>query len=246
MKLALIPAGAFLMGLPESDQDAPRNQTPQRLVQFTRPFYLGIDEVTQAQYRAVTGASPSTLSGSEALPVETVNWFDALAFCNELSRHEGLTPFYVIDGQRIEVPDWNGTGYRLPTEAEWEYACRAGSRMRYCFGDDAAALGEYAWYGGNSGKHSHPVGQKRPNAWGLHDMHGNIAEWCWDGYDAHYYQKSPGAVPRDPSDATDRLIRGGSWARSARDCWSTYRGTAAPNQRDLAAGFRVARGASSR
>jgi formylglycine-generating enzyme required for sulfatase activity len=245
MELALIPAGAFLMGLPESDQDAPRNQTPQHPVRIRRPFYLGVHEVTQAQYWAVTGATPSALRGSDVLPVETVNWFDVLAFCNALSRKEGLPPFYAIDGQRVAVPDWDGTGYRLPTEAEWEYACRAGSTARYCFGDDAAALGEYAWYAGNSGKHSHPVGQKRPNAWGLHDMHGNVAEWCWDGYQADYYSKSPGAVPRDPSTAADRLIRGGSWTRTARDCRSTYRGTVTPDLRDHAAGLRVARNAAS-
>jgi formylglycine-generating enzyme required for sulfatase activity len=244
MKLALIPAGEFLMGLPESDQDAPRNQTPQHPVRITRPFYLGVHEVTQTQYRAVTGATPSRLGGSDDLPVETVNWFDAIAFCNELSRAEGLPPFYAIDGQRVEVPDWDGAGYRLPTEAEWEYACRAGSATRFCFGDDAAALGEFAWYGSNSRKHSHPVGRKGANAWGLYDMHGNVAEWCWDGYDPDYYQKSPGAVPCDPSDAADRLLRGGSWGRNARDCWSTSRGTARPNLRDLAGGFRVARSSS--
>jgi formylglycine-generating enzyme required for sulfatase activity len=176
--------------------------------------------------------------------VESVSWFDALAFCNELSREEGLTPFYLIDGQQVEVPDRDGTGYRLPTEVEWEYACRAGSATRFCFGDDAAALGAFAWYGGNSDKHAHPVGQKRPNAWGLYDMHGNVAEWCWDGYEAHYYRKLPGAVPFDPSQAADRLIRGGSWGRDPRGCRSTYRGPAAPSLRDLAGGFRVAQGPS--
>jgi serine/threonine-protein kinase len=241
MTMVLIPAGQFHMGWPESDENSPRNQQPQHLVRITRPFRLAAHEVTQGQYRAVTGASPSVLTGADDLPVENVSWFDALAFCNELSRMEGLKPFYVIDGSRAHVPDWNGMGYRLPIEAEWEYACRAGSATRYCFGDDEAALAEYAWYVVNSGKHTHGVGQKLPNAWGLYDLHGNVAEWCWDGYEARYYHQSPGAVPFDPANASDRILRGGSAFRAARDCWSTYRGTATPDLRDLAAGLRVAR-----
>ncbi len=132
MKLALIAAGSFDMGTPDSDQDANPDEKSRRPVRVLRPFYLGIHEVTQSQYRAVTRATPSSLRGSHDLPSESVSWFDVIAFCNELSREEGLTRFYLIDGQRVEVPDWDGTGYRLPTEVEWEYACRAGSATRFC------------------------------------------------------------------------------------------------------------------
>jgi hypothetical protein len=150
MKLVLISAGEFLMGSPESDTDASAYEKPQHRVRITRPFYLGVTEVTQGQYQAVTGANPSHFKGSGDLPVETVSWLDAINYCNGLSRKEGLTPFYRVQGETVEVPDWNGTGYRLPTEAEWEYACRAGSTTRYSFGDDAAGLGAFAWYSGNS------------------------------------------------------------------------------------------------
>jgi formylglycine-generating enzyme required for sulfatase activity len=152
MKLVRIPAGEFLMGSPESDPNASDAQKPQHRVRVTRPFFLGVTEVTQGQYQAVTGANPSHFKGPEDLPVETVSWLDAIDYCNALSRKEGLTPFYRVQGETVDVPDWNGTGYRLPTEAEWEYACRAGSTTRYSFGDDAAGLGAFAWNVGNSRK----------------------------------------------------------------------------------------------
>ena len=136
MKLALIPAGEFLMGSPDSDKDAQADEKPQHRVRITRPFYLGATEVTQGQYRAVTGQSPSNFKGSDDLPVEKVSWNDAIAFCDKLSE--------------LEKGPLGGARYRLPTEAEWEYACRAGSTTRFSFGDDAASLGEFAWYNGNS------------------------------------------------------------------------------------------------
>ena len=162
MKLVLIPAGEFLMGSPDSDKDAEDDEKPQHRVRITRPFYLGA-RGDQGQYRAVTGENPSHFKGSDDLPVEKVSWNDAIAFCNKLSEREGLKPYYQFGA----VARSGGEGYRLPTEAEWEYACRAGSTTRYSFGDDAASLGEYAWFNGNSGSKTHPVGQKRPNAWGL-------------------------------------------------------------------------------
>ena len=152
MKLVLIPAGEFLMGSPDSDKDAQTDEKPQHRVRITRPFYLGATEVTQGQYRAVTGQSPSNFKGSDDLPVEMVTWNDAIAFCDKLSE--------------LEKGQLGGARYRLPTEAEWEYACRGGSTTRYSFGDDAASLGEFAWHDGNSGSKTHPVGQKRPNACG--------------------------------------------------------------------------------
>src|SRR5207302_1335063 len=137
----------------------------------------------------VTGASPSSYRGPDNLPVETISWYEAIAFCNKLSEREGLKPYYRSD----EGVQSGGDGYRLPTEAEWEYACRAGSTTRYSFGDDAARLGKYAWYVANSTNKTRPAGQTRPNTWGLYDMHGNVWEWCWDRYGVDYYAQSPGA-----------------------------------------------------
>ena len=216
MKLVLIPAGEFAMGSPNSDKDGRDNEKPQHRVRITRPFYLGATEVTQGRYRAVTGANPSSSQGSDDLPVEQVSWLDAVNYCNALSRKEGLPEFYRIDKGKVEVPDWTGPGYRLPTEAEWEYACRAGSTTRYCYGDDAERLGEYAWYVGNAEGTTHPVGGKRPNVFGLHDMYGNVWEWCWDSFDAKYFGQSPAADPLGPSQTADRVTRGGGWGRSSR------------------------------
>jgi formylglycine-generating enzyme required for sulfatase activity len=242
MKLVLIPAGEFLMGSPGSDADAYADEKPQHTVRITRPFYLGTHEVTQGQYRAVTGEAPSHFKGSEDLPVETVSWLDAINYCNALSRKERLSPFYRVEGGTVEVPGWDGMGYRLPTEAEWEYACRASSTARYSFGDDAPGLSGFAWYDGNSGGQTHSVGQKRPNAWGLYDMHGNVWEWCWDGYEADYYSKKPSAVdPLGLSQAASRVDRGGSGHDFPRDCRSARRLRGSPEFRDYYLGFRVAR-----
>jgi formylglycine-generating enzyme required for sulfatase activity len=252
MKLVLISAGEFPMGSPESDRDAVAFQRPQHRVRITRPFCLGATEVTQGQYQAVTGANPSHFKGAVHLPVERVSWLDAINFCNALSRKEGLPPFYRVQEETVEVPDWNGTGYRLPTEAEWEYACRAGRRTRYSFGDNAAGLGAFAWYSGNSRttknvREAQPVGQKRPNAWGLYDMHGNVEEWCWDGYEADYYSKTPPAAdPLGPSQAAARVNRGGCWRLSPQRCRSAFRAGNAPGYRSTLLGFRVARVQSAR
>jgi formylglycine-generating enzyme required for sulfatase activity len=242
MKLVLIPAGTFLMGSPDADKDADPDEKPRHRVRITRPFYLGTTEVTQGQYRAVTGENPSHFKGSDDLPVENVSWNDAIAYCNKLSELEGLKPYYQFGPG---VPS-GGDGYRLPTEAEWEYACRAGSTTRYSFGDDAASLGEYAWFDGNSGEKTHPVGQKRPNAWGLYDMHGNVWEWCRDGWDADYYKNSPVADPLGPSQAAFRVIRGGGWNFNPRHARSANRDWITPGLRYDFLGFRLARVQSGR
>jgi formylglycine-generating enzyme required for sulfatase activity len=241
MKLVLIPAGEFDMGAPDSEKDAQDDEKPRHRVRITRPFYLGATEVTQGEYRAVTGQSPSSHKGSDDLPVEQVSWLDAVNYCNALSRKEGLPPFYRVDGQTVEVIDWNGRGYRLPTEAEWEYACRAGNPARYSFGDDASGLGEYAWYDDNSGNKTHPVGQKRANTFGLYDMHGNVWEWCWDGYSEKYDARSPVDDPRGPLGGAHRVIRGGSWSNYGRNCRSAYRYRVDPGIRSSHLGFRAAR-----
>ncbi len=239
MKLVLIPSGEFLMGSPDSDKDARDNEKPQHHVQITRPFYLGIHEVTQGQYRAVTGENPPRFKGSsDDLPVNWVSWNEAIAFCDKLSKRDGMKPYHHFGGS---VQRLGGEAYRLPTEAEWEYACRAGSTTRYNFGDDAVSLNEFAWVRGNSGGRSHPVGQKRPNAWGLYDMHGNLWEWCEDWYDEMYYQHSPGADPLGPSRAASRVFRGECWLDPPPACRSAFRVGLAPGMRANYLGFRVAR-----
>jgi formylglycine-generating enzyme required for sulfatase activity/serine/threonine protein kinase len=227
MKLVLVPAGEFMMGATGSEKEAYPNQKPQHRVRITRPFYLGATEVTQGQYRAVTGANPSNFQGSDDLPVENVSWVDAQDFCAKLNE--------------LERGQLSGASYRLPTEAEWEYACRAGATTRFSFGDAYASLGEYAWFTGNSDRKTHPVGQKRPNAWGLYDMNGNVCEWCGDGYDEKYYAVSPGADPLGPSGASDRVMRGMGWFNSPQDCRSASRGWHGPADRVHDLGFRVAR-----
>jgi formylglycine-generating enzyme required for sulfatase activity len=175
--------------------------------------------ITQAQWEAVMGENPSKFKG-RSNPVENVSWDDIQVFIKRLNQKEGTNK------------------YRLPTEAEWEYAARAGTTSAYSFGDDADSLGRYAWYDGNSGDKTHPVGQKQPNPWGLHDMHGNIKEWVQDWYDQDYYAKSPARDPRGPSGGLFRVLRGGGWIDDAEDLRSAYRDSIFPNIRHY--GFRLA------
>jgi formylglycine-generating enzyme required for sulfatase activity len=237
MKLVLIPAGEFLMGSPDADMAAPADEKPQHLVRITRPFHLGVCQVTQGQYGEVSGTHPSHFEGPDDLPVESVSWRDAVAFCNQLSVLEGLEPFY-------EPGTWTclgGPGYRLPTEAEWEYAARAGSTTRFSFGDGEVRIAEYAWFIGNSRGKTHPVGQKLANAFGLHDMHGNVWEWCCDSYEQVYYRESPGVDPRCRTDGVVRVHRGGCWADGEWFLRSADRGGSTLESRDCDVGFRVAR-----
>ena len=242
LKLVLIPTGEFLMGSPDSDRDATEDEKPQHRVRITRPFYLGVTEVTQGQYRSVTGKNPSFFKGPDDRPVERVSWYDAIAFCNKLSEREGLKPYYQSGAG---VPS-GSVGYRLPTEAEWEYACRAGTSTRYSFGDAEANLGEYAWFGRASSVETHPVGQKCPNKFGLYDMHGNVWEWCWDGYDKDYYRQSPVVDATSPLQTSDRVSRGGSWAREPGRARSAARRARAPTLKSNGLGFRLVRGQTGR
>jgi formylglycine-generating enzyme required for sulfatase activity len=246
IKLKRIPAGTFLMGSPSDEKGAFDWEKPRHKVRITRPFYLGVYEVTQGQYQAVMSQNPSEYKGSGDLPVERVSWLDAVKFCNTVSEREGLRLFYDIDGASVSVPDWGAVGYRLPTEAEWEYACRAGSTTRYSFADDAARLGDFAWFDGNSGMKPHPVGQKQPNGLGLFDMHGNVGEWCWDWFDSEYYEQSPLDDPRGTLSAAGRVFRGGSWIVDPQEARSAYRYGYGPEGRGNRLGFRVARVPSSR
>jgi formylglycine-generating enzyme required for sulfatase activity len=244
MTLVLIPSGDFLMGSPDSDKDAFDDEKPQHRVAISRSFSLGAYPVTQEEYQRVMGQNPSEFEGSGRLPVEMATWFDAVTFCNRLSEAEKRTPFYKVTD--LEVSIRGGDGYRLPTEAEWEYACRAGTTTRYSFGDDDDQLAEYTWYHGNSGGQTHPVGQKPPNTWGLYDMHGNVWEWCWDWYDARSYGQSPVDDPSGPLRSTARVVRGGSWYRDPRNLRSADRYWHAPEDRRNCLGFRVARVPSGR
>ncbi|MCY2986332.1 MAG: SUMF1/EgtB/PvdO family nonheme iron enzyme, partial [Planctomycetota bacterium] len=223
MKLALIPAGKFLMGSPDSDTETGSDEKPQHRVQITEPFYLGVYEVTQAQYQKVVGNNPSKFK-DESLPVGTVSWDDAMAFCKRLS----------------EVAEERAAGrtYRLPTEAEWEYACRAGSTSKYSFGDSEAELGTYAWYNKNSNSTTHPVGEKQANAWGLYDMHGNVYEWCQDAYGP--YKAGPASDSLGPGSVSGRVFRGGGWSSTAAFCRSAGRFCSSPSLRDIFLGFRLA------
>ena len=238
MKLILIPAGEFTMGSAESEGGHEVDEAPPHRVRISQPFYLGVFEVTQAEYRQVMGTNPSyaastgdgrkTVEGLETgrFPVENVSWDDAHEFCRRLSAKEGRR-------------------YRLPTEAEWEYACRAGTATEFSSGNGERALAEVGWYGflqtprGNSPAHVSAVGQKRANAFDLYDMHGNVCEWCDDWYGDEYYAKSPPADPKGPSDGLDRVYRGGGWRHLTIHCRSAFRDWLAPDERHNALGFRV-------
>jgi formylglycine-generating enzyme required for sulfatase activity len=242
MKLMLIPAGSFLMGATPDDAGAFDAEKPQHKVMITRPFYLGVYEVTQPEYKQVMGVNPSDFVDSELLPVERVSWFDALAFCNKLSTREGRRPYYKIEDRTVTI--LGGNGYRLPTEAEWEYACRApsdpGSATKHPFGNDGSGLANYAWFRGIGEFKTHPVGQKLPNRWGLYDMQGNLWEWCQDWFGENYYKQSPADDPRGPMQGDERVLRGGSWDYHPGVCRPAERGFHVPENRSDNIGFRVA------
>jgi formylglycine-generating enzyme required for sulfatase activity/predicted Ser/Thr protein kinase len=254
MKLVLIPPGEFMMGSPKelieeelkihADDKEPwyRNslpsEGPQHRVRITRPFYFAVYEVTQQEYQRVTGKSPSRFSATgqskdnvagqdtRRFPVEQVSWDDAVEFCRGLS----------------EIPEEKAAGrtYCLPSEAQWEYACRAGSQAKWNFGDEKARLGEYGWSDGNADCRTHRVGQLKANPFGLYDMHGNVWQWCADWYSDKYYAVSPLDDPYGVDSGFQRARRGGSWARPAWGCRSASRESDGPGVRDFAVGFRVA------
>ena len=222
MTLAAIPAGTFTMGSPEGEKNRLKGEGPQREVTISKPFRMGVYEVTQEQYEAVTGKNPSIVKGPQN-PVECVSWDDAVAFCKTVSGKTGKT-------------------VSLPTEAQWEYACRAGTETAFGFGDAEADLSDYAWYVANGENKTHPVGQKKPNAWGLYDMHGNVLEWCMD-YVSDSYAGAKTTDPQGPPSWTGfaprRILRGGSWFNFPQICRSAYRYGNSPEIRDGYCGFRV-------
>jgi len=222
LEMVLLPSGEFMMGSLDSEKSADKDEKPQHKVRITKPFYLGRQLVTQEQWEAVMDNNPSQIKAPKN-PVENVSWDDCQRFLEKLNAKTGM--------QRGK--------FVLPTEAQWEYACRAGSATRYCFGDEELALGEYAWYGANSGNTTHPVGEKKPNAWGLHDMHGNVWEWCQDWYNVRYYANTPTDDPTGPATGSNRVFRGGGWGDDAGGCRSADRYAYEPGGRGCYLGFRV-------
>ena len=229
MKLNLIPSGSFLMGSPE-DEEGRRDNETQHPVTISKAFYMQTTEVTQGQWTAVMDTEPwkgkSYVNEGPNYAATYVSWDDAVAYCKKLSEKEGKT-------------------YRLPTEAEWEYACRAGTTTTWSFGNDEKALGDYAWYDKNAWdideKYAHQVGLKKPNAFGLYDMHGNVWEWCQDRY-AGYGSEKALTDPRGPAQGGSRVLRGGSFSYNSQDARSATRHlTTFPANGGSNNGFRVAR-----
>ena len=217
MTFVLIPAGSFEMGSESGDDD----ERPVRSLHIDKPYYISQFEVTQAQWFSIMESDPSKFSDDDNRPVENVSWEDAQAFINKLNATEP------------------GATYRLPTEAEWEYAARAGSTTAYAFGDDAADLDAYAWYVDNASNTTHPVGEKQANAWGTHAMHGGVWEWVHDRYGP--YPSDAASDSPDPPPGPRRVIRGGSWLSPAEDCRSASRSHAHPSFRGAHVGFRLVR-----
>ena len=227
MELIEIPAGEFTMG------DGNGAVT----VTLTKPFWRGKTEVTQGQWQQVMDTEPwdgqHLVQADKDWPATYVNWNDATAFCQKLTD---------TDHKNGNLPA--GESYRLPTEAQWEYACRAGTKTRYSFGDDEKQLGQYAWFDGNTAgeQYAHKVGMKKPNPWGFFDMHGNVWEWCSDGFGT----KLPGGTdPVGPEGGSIRVLRGGSWLFYSDDCRSAFRRDYDPSLRNFGLGFRVARSQSA-
>jgi formylglycine-generating enzyme required for sulfatase activity len=268
MKLVLIPAGQFTMGSPDTERDRDRDET-QHPVRITHTFYLAAYETTQQEFQDVLGRNPSRFSSQSGnskvtgidtrrFPVEYVSWYEAVDFCNSLSSKEGLPPYYRLQGVVREsdgaisdlaaVEILSGRGYRLPTEAEWEYACRGGATSPFHFGSQLtgreANTNGYSYGADGAGPNlarTAAVGAYSPNAFGLFDLHGNVWEWCQDWYGQDYYATSPADDPTGPASGTFRVLRGGSWFNFPRNARAAYRFRSQPHTRDHNFGFRVAR-----
>jgi formylglycine-generating enzyme required for sulfatase activity len=239
-EMVLIPAGSFTMGDSSGRADEPPHAVS------VQSFYLDRYPVSQELYEKVMGVNPSKRKESNC-PVERTQWTDAVRFCNRCSELEGLAPCYDLNTWEC---NFGASGYRLPTEAEWEDACRAGGTGKYCFGDAEAELPQYAWCKPHSQGRPRPVGQKLPNRWGLYDMHGNVWQWCNDWYSDAYYAASPANDPHGPATGTMRVLRGGAWDCTAEKCRSAYRHKEFPVYSDAcfgadSYGFRRARKAGS-
>lgn len=222
MEFVLIPVGLFLMG---NDRAQPLDEFPRHLVNITTPFYLGKYEVTQVQWESLMESNPSRFTGANR-PVESISWDDAQKFIHRLNTKE------------------NTTAYRLPTEAEWEYAAKAGTITPWYWGRNLNMIDEYEWYQDNSNHQTHPVGMLKPNPWGLYDMLGNVMEWTQDRYDETYYDFSPSDDPPGPTEAPTegdfRVYRGESWMMCSATIRPEIRGNATPDDSGSTIGFRIA------
>lgn len=257
----LIPSGSFSMGSPSAEPGHRLSEGPQHTVVITRPFSLKVTEVTQGEWEALMGNNPSYHPSCGAdCPVEVVNWWDALAYSNALSRALGLPECYALAGcsgtpgvaghscGSVTFAGLDCPGYRLPTEAEWEYAYRAQTTTAFYNGpitNEACdpldvKLYDIGWYCGNSSDETHPVGRKQANAWGLHDMAGNVWEWTWDRSWRDYSTETV-TDPLGPDDGGSRVLRGGSFVDEARSCRGADRDNGVPNGRYGNYGFRPAR-----
>ncbi|HID03424.1 MAG TPA: formylglycine-generating enzyme family protein [Desulfobacterales bacterium] len=222
MEFVHVPAGTFLMGTPDLQQGSSKEK-PQHSIHISKSFYLGKYEVIQKQWMAVMGnINPSNFLSPDR-PVDEVSWNDVQLFIRKLNAIE------------------KSNSYRLPTEAEWEYAARAGSETSVYYGNDPEGkeLEKYAWFEENAEKQTHPVGMLAPNAWGLYDMYGNVSEWTQDRYDKQYYLNSPVQDPHGPETGHKRVVRGGSWINQAYSCRSAARGYFSPDYTDSDFGFRI-------
>jgi len=227
VEMLYLPGGSFVMG----DAKGAPDEKPHRV--SVDAFYMDKYEVTQESYRKLVGSDYSRWKNPKA-PVEQATWAAAAKYCNARSRAEGLTPCYDTKTWKC---DFAANGYRLPTEAEWEYAARAGTTSSYSFGDNQSALRNFAWMKENSGGRPREAGKKLPNPWGLYDMYGNVAEWCNDFYAVDYYQKSPAKNPQGPASGSRRVVRGGSWNSRATECRSSYRSSENPAYSDVCIGY---------
>ena len=220
MEFVLIPAGEFDMGSPSSEVGRQDNEGSVHQVTISEPFYMSKYEVTQKQWREVMGSNPSYNKGDD-LPVEYISWNEVQEFITKLNEREGSVK------------------YRLPSEAEWEYAARAGTTTRYSFSDDESDLAYYAWYHENSEGSTHPVGQKMPNPWGLYDMHGNVYEWVQDEWHDSYDRAPTNGSAWESGDGARRVFRCGSWCYVAEDCRSAARRYHGPGTLYACLGFRL-------
>ena len=235
-----LPGGTFFMGSAADDAQAYDSEKPQHDVTVSG-FAIGRYAVTRELYREVVKDSPRQWEEGQddaGLPANDVTWFDAVTFCNQLSERQGLTTCYRIDDTNVS---WHrdANGYRLPTEAEWEYAARAGTQTRWFCGDEPTELAPYAWFDEGVRRRPHSVCKKMPNPWGLYDMAGNVYEWCWDWY--REYDAVPVTDPSGPANGVRRVLRGGTYMRGVRNLWSANRLRLGPEDRDVGIGFRVVR-----
>ncbi len=237
IEMIAVEGGTFQMGSINGDND----EKPVHSVTVD-DFYIGKYEVTQKEWKEIMGNNPSNWKGDN-LPVESVSWYDAVAFCNKLSEKEGLTPCYTGSGKNIKC-NFSANGYRLPTEAEWEYVARGGVKTQNSASQQYAGsnnIDEVAWYNSNSGRKTHAVGGKKNNELGIYDMSGNVWEWCWDRYDSSYYKNSPTRNPKGASSGSFRVNRGGCWDYSAKFCRVANRSSSSPGNSSSILGFRLAR-----